>query len=112
MTPTRLVLVLLPAAVVAAANIAIVRSLAPSVPCPSCAGWLVGAPFALALFVGLLPGRAAAVAAPAPAPSPPPAEVADAAALRLLADLQREGRLVDFLEEDLGPYPDEQIGAA
>ncbi len=32
--------------------------------------------------------------------------------LHLLSVLQREGRLVDFLMEDLSPYPDEQIGAA
>jgi hypothetical protein len=34
------------------------------------------------------------------------------AALQLLALLQQEGRLVDFLEEDLSTYADEQIGAA
>lgn len=33
-------------------------------------------------------------------------------ALGLLAALQREGRLVDFLKEDLGGYSDAQIGAA
>ncbi len=32
--------------------------------------------------------------------------------LHLLAVLQREGRLVDFLTEDLTPYDDAQIGAA
>lgn len=32
--------------------------------------------------------------------------------LHLLAVLQREGRLVDFLEEDLSQYEDAQIGAA
>src|SRR5262245_20567798 len=32
--------------------------------------------------------------------------------LRLLALLQREGRLLDFLLEDIGAYPDAQIGAA
>jgi hypothetical protein len=37
---------------------------------------------------------------------------AGAGALRLLAVLQEEGRLVDFLEEDLGAYGDEQVGAA
>src|SRR5207237_10017492 len=34
------------------------------------------------------------------------------APLRLLALLQREGRLVDFLLEDIQAYPDSQIGAA
>jgi hypothetical protein len=32
--------------------------------------------------------------------------------LRLLALLQREGRLLDFLMEEIGPYEDAQIGAA
>jgi len=35
-----------------------------------------------------------------------------ASALQLLAILQREGRLIDFLQEDLSLYEDEQIGAA
>ncbi|MCS6850763.1 MAG: DUF2760 domain-containing protein [Gemmataceae bacterium] len=34
------------------------------------------------------------------------------APLRVLGLLQREGRLVDFLLEDIRNYPDEQIGAA
>ena len=32
--------------------------------------------------------------------------------LRVLAVLQRDGRLVDFLKEDIDPYTDAQIGAA
>ncbi len=32
--------------------------------------------------------------------------------LRVLAVLQRDGRLIDFLEENIDPYPDAQIGAA
>ena len=32
--------------------------------------------------------------------------------LRVLAVLQRDGRLVDFLQEDIDPYTDEQIGVA
>jgi hypothetical protein len=32
--------------------------------------------------------------------------------LRLLALLQREGRLLDFLLEDIAPYTDDQVGAA
>jgi Domain of unknown function (DUF2760) len=32
--------------------------------------------------------------------------------LRVLAVLQRDGRLVDFLEEDIDSYSDSQIGAA
>ncbi len=33
-------------------------------------------------------------------------------AVQMLALLQRDGRLVDFLMEDLSGYPDEQVGAA
>lgn len=49
-------------------------------------------------------------AAPRPAP-PPPAPVQNAG-ITLLAALQRESRLVDFLMEDLAAYSDDQIGAA
>jgi len=33
-------------------------------------------------------------------------------AVQMLALLQREGRLIDFLVEDISPYPDAQLGAA
>lgn len=58
-------------------------------------------------------GAAATEAAPAagPAAAPPPRESADRAT-QMLALLQRDGRLVDFLMEDLTAYPDAQIGAA
>ena len=52
----------------------------------------------------------AAPVAPAPV-APPPVESSDRAA-QLLAILQRDGRLVDFLMEDLTPYQDVQVGAA
>ncbi len=44
----------------------------------------------------------------------PPAPVGDGslAAVQLLAILQREGRLLDFLQEDVDAYSDAQIGAA
>lgn len=60
-------------------------------------------------------------AAPTPTPARPvaPAPPARAAAgddqdraAQLLAILQRDSRLVDFLMEDIGPYADAQIGAA
>jgi Domain of unknown function (DUF2760) len=41
-----------------------------------------------------------------------PASSGDTSALRLLALLQREGRLVDFCEEELSGFPDAQVGAA
>jgi hypothetical protein len=46
--------------------------------------------------------------APAPAYTPPPAD----AALQLLALFQREGRFVDFLEQDIATFPDADVGAA
>jgi hypothetical protein len=33
-------------------------------------------------------------------------------AVQMLALLQRDGRLIDFLTEDVSPYPDGQLGAA
>jgi len=52
-------------------------------------------------------------ATPAPTPPPPALQVANPdAALQLLALLQREARLIDFVGEDLGSYADAQIGAA
>src|SRR5262245_20543926 len=77
------------------------------------------------LFKGRLPSRAVTLLPEAP-PSPrpdspaatPPAAASDAAALRtegalaLLALLQREGRLVDFLRESLDLHDDAAIGAA
>src|SRR5690606_4079240 len=47
--------------------------------------------------------------APKPAPPEPPSE---AAAIQMLAILQRKGRLIDFLQENLSNYDDAQIGAA
>jgi hypothetical protein len=41
----------------------------------------------------------------------PPLEMFDRAA-QMLALLQRDGRLIDFLTEDITLYPDEQLGAA
>jgi hypothetical protein len=40
------------------------------------------------------------------------AQKAPEAAIQMLAILQRQGRLLDFLQEDLGVYDDAQIGAA
>ncbi|MET0339663.1 MAG: DUF2760 domain-containing protein [Polyangiales bacterium] len=64
------------------------------------------------------PTPAAPVPPPAPAP-PPPApeppklrELPTASALQLLGLLQREGRLIDFLQEDVSGYSDAEVGAA
>lgn len=77
-----------------------------------------------------LPQPAAPSAAPAPATAPEPAVTAPAAApvtpmapatpkeadataaLQLLSLLQREARLVDFVQEDIAAYSDAEIGAA
>lgn len=61
---------------------------------------------------GALPSGASPPA-PGAEPARPAAPGADARpALQLLAALQREGRLVDFLEEDLSTYADADVGAA
>jgi hypothetical protein len=57
-----------------------------------------------------LPEPVAVAPKPAKEPEPPPPS-ADAA-LQLLALLQREGRFVDFLEEDVASFADADIGAA
>jgi pyruvate/2-oxoglutarate dehydrogenase complex dihydrolipoamide acyltransferase (E2) component len=57
------------------------------------------------------PPAAAPAPTPAPAPAPAPASANDAA-LQLLALLQREGRFLDFLEEDVTSFPDAEVGAA
>jgi hypothetical protein len=74
--------------------------------------------FAL-LFSGELPkdilaavgGTAAVPAAAVATPTPPAVDEGDRA-VQLLAILQRDGRLVDFFQEDISPYTDAQIGAA
>lgn len=48
-----------------------------------------------------------------PKPPPPPMRENNSdAALQLLAILQREGRFIDFLEEDMSAFGDADIGAA
>jgi hypothetical protein len=52
---------------------------------------------------------------PRPEPKPEPPRLREAptdAALQLLGLLQREGRLMDFLQEDMAGYSDAQVGAA
>jgi uncharacterized protein DUF2760 len=64
----------------------------------------------LALLVALLHGDSAA--RPAARGASPSGDRDTDGALRLLGLLQHEGRLIDFLEEDIDPYNDAQIGAA
>ncbi|AFE04557.1 hypothetical protein COCOR_02247 [Corallococcus coralloides DSM 2259] len=50
---------------------------------------------------------------PAPvAPAPLPPEREHASALSLLAMLQREGRFLDFVQENVAAFPDADVGAA
>jgi uncharacterized protein DUF2760 len=87
--------------------------------CPACVLYFIVAPLTVTLVFAVLvrrtgagtsqPTLAAAAredrkAVPAP-PSP-------AAALRLLALLQQEGRFIDFIQEDIDAYSDAQVGAA
>jgi hypothetical protein len=64
------------------------------------------------------PAPAPVVKAPAPAPAPVPAPSPIRAtaqvdsALQLLGLLQREARLVDFLQEDIAAYSDADVGGA
>jgi hypothetical protein len=65
-------------------------------------------------FVGIAAAASAPMAPPVeeqPADTKP-AFPPEAPALRLLALLQQEGRLLDFVEEDIEPYSDAQVGAA
>jgi len=80
-------------------------------------------PFFVRLWLALVclfrvifdPGFAARVAAarePAALPPAAPPAGSPAAALHLLAVLQREGRLIDFCEEDVAGFSDAEVGAA
>jgi hypothetical protein len=63
------------------------------------------------LEAGLAPSLPAA-RRPERAPEPLAPEREHASALGLLAMLQREGRLVDFLQEEVAAYSDAEVGAA
>ncbi len=80
--------------------------------------WFAWACFFRVLFDGAFAGRTwfvrdalPAARPPTPAPAPPAVGAMDAA-LQLLALFQREGRLVDFLEQDIATFPDADVGAA
>jgi len=60
-------------------------------------------------------GKAGAGVKPAPAPDAAPHEAKapfDEKAVQVLSILQKKGRLIDFLQEDITGYEDSQIGAA
>ncbi len=77
------------------------------------------------LFNGRIPadiarelGLDSAASVPASAAAPVKPSAIDSAvapsdgAVQMLALFQRDGRLIDFLNEDVSPYPDSQLGAA
>jgi hypothetical protein len=62
--------------------------------------------------VARLRSEAEPAAPPAAPPAPKLREAPVDSALQLLGLLQREGRLIDFLQEDVASYSDADIGAA
>lgn len=87
--------------------------------------YLTGAPIVLGLLLLLIVPRCVALEGTAqesaeerllaqeqPREAPAPAGTPADTAVHLLALLQREGRLVDFLREDIEAYDDTQVGAA
>ena len=121
------VMILLVGVVVAAANAAILllaMRANPEVPLsqgiyhlsPLSITYSIAAPMVFGALIAFLARNLAPAAgkipavhpAPVAAPSPPSPDPA----LRLLALLQQEGRLIDFLEEDIDGYSDAQVGAA
>lgn len=83
-------------------------------------GLFVGAGIVISLGLWLViyqigQSRMEETTAPAEDPEPAtkaPAQPSAAAAIQMLSLLQRKGRLIDFLQEDLQQYDDAQIGAA
>ncbi len=83
---------------------------------PAFAAALAGGPIVLGVVAALSSRGAVAAPSASPpaepvAPAPAPKPTSDAA-LRLLALLQQEARFVDFIQEDIDTYSDEQVGAA
>lgn len=83
--------------------------------CPPCVVYFVAAPFVVSILFAVMvhrltrtPPEPASADTGETAPQAPSPELA----LRLLGFLQQEGRIVDFLKEDIGAYGDAQVGAA
>jgi hypothetical protein len=79
---------------------------------PQFVWFFTGAPLLVGVILALLVGLQRGKAPIADAADTSAGDGATGGALRLLALLQKEGRLVDFLEEDIQPYDDAQVGAA
>lgn len=63
-------------------------------------------------FAGEVAAGLKALAAARAKPAELPPERVHASGLALLGALQREGRLVDFLQQEVGGFSDEEVGAA
>jgi len=74
-----------------------------------CFWQILGQPGFARQVAGQLGVRSQAAAAPAPAIPP---ERLHASGLLVLSMLQREGRLIDFLQENVTAFSDEEVGAA
>lgn len=86
-------------------------------PAPSALGAALAILLVAGVILGLAAGalRASRAVRPEPEPDPSPTDlppVTEAGILALLHLFQREGRLVDFLQEDITSYEDAQVGAA
>jgi hypothetical protein len=79
---------------------------------PQFVWFFTGAPLVAGGILALLVAFMGQNGEPAARASTAGADPAVDGALRLLGLLQQEGRLVDFLEEDIAPYGDAQVGAA
>jgi hypothetical protein len=79
---------------------------------PQFVWFFTGAPLVIGILLALLVGMLRDDGRAAPAAATHAADPSTDGALRLLALLQQEGRLIDFLEEDITPYGDAQVGAA
>ena len=64
------------------------------------------------LFDAVLAGKVAVLAAPAAEPAELPPEKIHASGLFVLSALQQEGRFVDFVQQEIAAFSDEEIGAA
>jgi hypothetical protein len=69
-------------------------------------------PADIAQAYGFVPNKPQAAPKATPAAKPVPQLKPSDGALQMLAILQRDSRLIDFLMEDISPYSDDQVGTA